>query len=186
MQITRHLHHENHFFHQALRHYVSLHASATGSTNVTEDLMYGKSKYRYLYLDLSASGLGNRLNTLLSGFLAAVLYNRVLLISAPEFDINDLLCQPFEGADWIWPRELQWDVLTRTNHDSMTIAGADFGTQEKFLANDFKHSLLRIRDGEMYFVPLLFSNPTKRPLLDRYFPSRNVAHVLSTYLIHPR
>ena len=185
MQQTRHLHHENYFLHQSLRRYVLLHSNAS-QTNVTKDLMYGTSKHRYLYLELSASGLGNRLNTLLSGFLTALLYDRILLISAPEFDINDLLCQPFEGADWIWPRELPWDVLTSINHDTLSIAGADFEKQEEFAENDFKNTIVRIREGEMYFVPLLFSNPTKRPMLDRFFPSRNVAHVLSTHLIHPR
>lgn len=81
----------NPYLYKALEDYSIFHINATAGTNVTEDLLRiamhtdSSASRRYLYLDLSASGLGNRLNTLLSGFLYAVLSRRVLLIASSGY-----------------------------------------------------------------------------------------------------
>jgi hypothetical protein len=82
----------NPYLRQALEDYTLFHINATTGTNVTQDLLHiamhengHAHPNRYLFLDLSASGLGNRLNTLLSGFLYALLSRRVLLISSSGY-----------------------------------------------------------------------------------------------------
>ena len=85
----------NPYLRQALEDYTLFHINATSgtTTSVADELVRiamhengsGNDVHRYLYLDLSASGLGNRLNTLLSGFLYAVLSRRVLLISSAGY-----------------------------------------------------------------------------------------------------
>jgi xyloglucan fucosyltransferase len=56
--------------------------------------------------------MGNRINTVISSFALALLTRRVLLIAQPEFDWDELFCQPFPGGNWIWPSALPWQLLT--------------------------------------------------------------------------
>ncbi|XP_072953595.1 probable fucosyltransferase 8 [Typha angustifolia] len=67
------------------------------------------------------NGLGNRMLTLASAFLYALLTNRVLLIHETRESI-DLFCEPFPGTSWILPSDfpvnLRW--ITR---DSPLIYG---------------------------------------------------------------
>ncbi|KAJ1421869.1 Xyloglucan fucosyltransferase [Sesbania bispinosa] len=51
---------------------------------------------------ISFSGLGNRILTLASAFLYALLTNRVLLVD-PGVDMVDLFCEPFPDASWFLP-----------------------------------------------------------------------------------
>lgn len=106
----------NPYLRQALESYEILHAQATAG-NITEDLLRaatskdGGAVHRYLYLELTSSGLGNRLNSLLSGFLYALLTHRVLLVSAGTYSFDDLFCQPFSGGNWLWPQVVTYDHL---------------------------------------------------------------------------
>ena len=105
----------NPYLRQALESYEILHAQATAG-NVTEDLLRAATSqdgavHRYLYLELTVSGLGNRLNSLLSGFLYALLTRRILLVSAGTYSFDDLFCQPFSGGNWLWPVEVSFDHL---------------------------------------------------------------------------
>ena len=105
----------NPYLRQALESYEILHAQATAE-NITEDLLraatsQGGAVHRYLYLELTSSGLGNRLNSLLSGFLYALLTHRVLLVSAGTYSFDDLFCQPFAGGNWLWPQDINFNHL---------------------------------------------------------------------------
>ncbi|KAL6606870.1 hypothetical protein ACP70R_042523 [Stipagrostis hirtigluma subsp. patula] len=51
---------------------------------------------------LPYNGLGNRMLSLLSTFLYALLTGRVLLVHAPD-DFAGLFCEPFPGATWVLP-----------------------------------------------------------------------------------
>ncbi|KAL5544528.1 hypothetical protein UlMin_008312 [Ulmus minor] len=53
---------------------------------------------------ISFSGLGNRILTLGSAFLYALLTNRVLLVD-PGVDMADLFCEPFPGVSWFLPAD---------------------------------------------------------------------------------
>ena len=132
----------------ALTAYAEHHAAATGDrAALVEDLLravvtMASAKHRYLYVDLSASGLGNRLNTVISAFLYALLTHRVLLLSTPEFDWDDLFCQPFPGGDWVWPAAVQWENMTAWQRDHnyghrlLAVAGADWAALEKLITEE--------------------------------------------------
>ncbi|XP_034583057.1 galactoside 2-alpha-L-fucosyltransferase [Setaria viridis] len=53
---------------------------------------------------LPFDGLGNRMLSMASGFLYALLTGRVLLAAIPP-DSADLFCEPFPGATWLLPLE---------------------------------------------------------------------------------
>ncbi|KAL3581850.1 hypothetical protein D5086_016182 [Populus alba] len=53
---------------------------------------------------ISFSGLGNRILSLASTFLYALLTNRVLLVDQGK-DMADLLCDPFPDKSWLLPRD---------------------------------------------------------------------------------
>ncbi|CAN6210066.1 unnamed protein product [Urochloa humidicola] len=51
---------------------------------------------------LPYNGLGNRMLSLVSTFLYALLTDRVILVHSPA-DFTDLFCEPFPGATWVLP-----------------------------------------------------------------------------------
>uniref|UniRef100_A0A0D9W5M1 Fucosyltransferase n=1 Tax=Leersia perrieri TaxID=77586 RepID=A0A0D9W5M1_9ORYZ len=51
------------------------------------------------------AGLGNRILSLTSAFLYALLTGRVLLFHQPGDDMRDLFCEPFPGTTWILPEK---------------------------------------------------------------------------------
>ncbi|KAF0900646.1 hypothetical protein E2562_033529 [Oryza meyeriana var. granulata] len=51
---------------------------------------------------LPFDGLGNRMLSMVSGFLYALLTDRVLLVDIPQ-DSSDLFCEPFPGTTWLLP-----------------------------------------------------------------------------------
>ena len=59
------------------------------------------SECKYV-LWISFSGLGNRILTLASAFLYALLTNRVLVVD-PGTDMVDLFCEPFPDSSWFLP-----------------------------------------------------------------------------------
>ncbi|KAJ3700231.1 hypothetical protein LUZ61_003936 [Rhynchospora tenuis] len=69
-------------------------------------------------------GLGNRILTLVSTFLYAILTNRVMLIHVPD-DTVDLFCEPFPDTSWILPPDFpiknlnQLDVNSNVTYRNM-------------------------------------------------------------------
>lgn len=92
-----------------LRRYEHLHQRCGPSTeayqSALEALRSGRasevSECKYVVW-ISYSGLGNRILTLASAFLYAILTNRVLLVD-PGTDMPDLFCEPLPGASWFLP-----------------------------------------------------------------------------------
>ncbi|KAL3528418.1 hypothetical protein ACH5RR_007740 [Cinchona calisaya] len=93
-----------------LRNHEALHkrcGPCMGSYNATlERLKSGKytnssTGCKYIVW-ISFSGLGNRILSLISAFLYALLTNRVLLVD-PGLDIPDLFCEPFPEVSWLLP-----------------------------------------------------------------------------------
>ncbi|KAF3641001.1 Galactoside 2-alpha-L-fucosyltransferase [Capsicum annuum] len=68
---------------------------------------------------ISYSGLGNRILTLASAFLYAVLTNRVLLID-PGVNMPDLFCEPFPEVSWLLPPDFpiidQFSTFNQRSH----------------------------------------------------------------------
>ena len=73
---------------------------------------------------IANSGLGNRMITIMSAFVYALLTDRVLLLDHSRTDIGGLFCEPFpstswllpEGYDYAWMDTLIWENNNRLGH----------------------------------------------------------------------
>ncbi|XP_016582219.2 galactoside 2-alpha-L-fucosyltransferase-like [Capsicum annuum] len=163
---------------------------------------------------ISYSGLGNRMLTLASGFLYALLTNRVLLVD-PGFNMAGLFCEPFPGVSWLIPPDFplinQFSTFNQKSPHSYgymvknDIIGNssilppfiylhlahDYDDQDKLFFCDQEQSFLRkipwlVMKTDNYFVPSLFLIPTFEQELGNLFPEKEtVFYFLSRYLFHP-
>lgn len=162
---------------------------------------------------ISFSGLGNRILTLASAFLYAILTNRVLLVD-PGKDMPDLFCEPFPETSWFLPTDFplkskfdSFDQKTPNSYGNMlkkNILNAsselfpsylylhlvhDYGDHDKLFFCD--QALVSrvpwlIMKSDNYFVPSLFLASSFDQELSRLFPNKaTVFHHLSRYLFHP-
>jgi xyloglucan fucosyltransferase len=79
------------------------------------------------------NGLGNRMLSLGSTFLYALLTDRVLLVHAPQ-EFDGLFCEPFPGSSWIIPDDFPitdfagiFTMWSPTSYKNMREAGAVSG-----------------------------------------------------------
>jgi xyloglucan fucosyltransferase len=79
------------------------------------------------------NGLGNRMLSLASTFLYALLTDRVLLVHAPQ-EFDGLFCEPFPGSSWIIPDDFPitdfagiFTMWSPTSYKNMREAGAVSG-----------------------------------------------------------
>ncbi|XP_047332449.1 galactoside 2-alpha-L-fucosyltransferase-like [Impatiens glandulifera] len=160
---------------------------------------------------ISFSGLGNRILTLTSAFLYALLTNRVLLVDRGA-DIPDLFCEPFPETSWLLPKDSllgnngfdSFNQKSPQSYGNMLKKGVvlnqssvyvhlvhDYDDQDKlFFCDQDQMSLnavpLLIMKTDNYFVPSLFLIPSFERELDRLFPVKEtVFHFLGRYLFHP-
>ncbi|XP_010258130.1 PREDICTED: galactoside 2-alpha-L-fucosyltransferase-like isoform X2 [Nelumbo nucifera] len=204
-----------------LRRYESLHrrcGAYTESYNRTlEQLKSGQSTgttdCNYVVW-ISFSGLGNRILTLASAFLYALLTNRVLLVDRGT-DMTDLFCEPFPGASWLLPLEFPLNQFSSFNQEHPHCYGNmlknnvinsstgsvppflylhlvhDYNDHDKLFFCDQDQSLFQkvpwlIMKTDNYFVPSLFLVPSFEQELSNLFPNKEtVFHHLGRYLFHP-
>ncbi|KAK7362381.1 hypothetical protein VNO77_04492 [Canavalia gladiata] len=164
---------------------------------------------------ISFSGLGNKILTVASAFLYAILTNRVLLVD-PGKDMPDLFCEPFPEKSWFlptnFPLKSKFDLYEQKSPDSYgnmiknnmlnTSAESlpsflyfhlvhDYGDHDKLFFCDEDQMLFRkvpwlIMKSDNYFVPSLFLIPSFEQELIRLFPDKStVFHHLGRYLFHP-
>ncbi|PIA62813.1 hypothetical protein AQUCO_00200677v1 [Aquilegia coerulea] len=163
---------------------------------------------------IAYSGLGNRILTLASAFLYALLTNRVLLVDRGK-DIGDLFCEPFPEKSWLLPLDFPLNQLNRFDKKSPECYGNmlkrnvisnttntlppflylhlahDSDDQDKLFFCDEDQSLLQkipwlIMKTDEYFVPTLFLISSFEQELINLFPSKDtVFHHLGRYLFHP-
>ena len=158
-------------------------------------------------------GLGNRILTLASVFLYALLTERVVLVDQSK-DISDLFCEPFPGTSWLLPRDFP---LTRQIDGYNKGYSRCYGTMlnnHAITANStpphlYLHILHDSRDEDkmffcpkdqtlidkvpwlivkanVYFVPSLWFNPAFQTELVKLFPRKEaVFHILAKYIYHP-
>ncbi|CAF2115421.1 unnamed protein product [Brassica napus] len=158
-------------------------------------------------------GLGNRILTLASVFLYALLTDRVVLVDQSK-DISDLFCEPFPGTSWLLPRDFP---LTRQIDGYNKGYSRCYGTMlnnHAITANStpphlYLHILHDSRDEDkmffcpkdqtlidkvpwlivkanVYFVPSLWFNPAFQTELVKMFPRKEaVFHLLAKYIYHP-
>lgn len=203
-----------------LRSYEALHKECgpyTESYNKTvKDLRSGhftKSSTCKYVIWISFSGLGNRILTLASAFLYALLTNRVLLVD-PGADMIDLFCEPFPDVSWFLPPDFPINSqLHGFNQNSAQCYGKmlkdksianstfpssvylhlahDYDDHDKlFFCDEEQHFLQKVpwlmMKTDNYFVPSLFLIPSFEQELNHLFPKKEtVFHFLGRYLFHP-
>lgn len=164
---------------------------------------------------ISFSGLGNRILTLASAFLYALLTNRVLLVD-PGVDMVDLFCEPFPEVSWFLPsdfplknqfesfdqvsphcygRMLKNNSITNSNGSLPSFVYLhlvhDYDDQDKLFFCDEDQSFLQkvpwlIMKTDNYYIPSLFLIPSFEQELSNLFPNKDtVFHFLGRYLFHP-
>ncbi|XP_072953086.1 probable fucosyltransferase 8 [Typha angustifolia] len=68
------------------------------------------------------NGLGNRMLTIASAFLYALLTNRVLLIQVTD-ESHDLFCEPFPGTSWVLPSDFPIKDMSSNHRNSPVTYG---------------------------------------------------------------
>ena len=205
-----------------LRSYEDLHKRCgpyTKSYNRTQKLLKScrrasSTECKYVVW-LSYSGLSNRVLTLASAFLYALLTNRVLLVDQGK-DMADLFCEPFPEKSWLLPVDfplkkrfkifnqksphsygnmLKKNILN-TSRESLPSylylhLAHDYDDHDKLFFCDQYQTLLNrvpwlIMKTDNYFVPSRFLMPSFEQELSTLFPQRDtVFHHVGRYLFHP-
>lgn len=192
---------------EAFERYTNLHRQSITTENLIEAFKRPihdpkkdiKSKYIVLQMH---NGLGNALLSIMSAFFLAFMTDRVLLIDGDQFDIRDLLCQPFEGSDWALPKELDFKLVQDQAHRTMNrteyntpnkvkiVRGDDVMQTYRFACGDGMKEIENIQilymwDFEQYWVPYWFLAKEHQEKLNLLFPDHNPATYLAHFLIHP-
>ncbi|CAL9771529.1 unnamed protein product [Musa acuminata subsp. burmannicoides] len=98
-----------------LRRYEALHKRCGPNTELYKKAVEqlksnrstGPSECNYVVW-LPADGLGNRIISITSAFLYALLNDKVLLLDLPH-DMGDLFCEPFPDTSWVLPADFPID-----------------------------------------------------------------------------
>jgi xyloglucan fucosyltransferase len=164
---------------------------------------------------LPVQGLGNRMLSLVSTLLYALLTGRVLLVHEPP-EMEGLFCEPFPGTSWVLPPEFphngsDFSWYSKDSYFNMLENGVihyddnasalppyiyyhleqiDLKLQNHTFCEE-DHRLLDkfnwiVLRSDSYFAVALFLMPRYRAELDRMFPVKgSVFHHLGRYLFHP-
>lgn len=182
--------------------------------NINSGKAIGSTDCKYIVW-ISFSGLGNRILTLASAFLYALLTNRVLLVDRGK-DMADLFCEPFPGKSWLLPTDfplvnqfqsfgqnspnchgnmLKNNIInTSTNTLPAYLylhLAHDYGDHDKLFFCDEEQTVLAkvpwlVLKTDNYFVPSLFLMSSFDEELSKLFPDKEtVFHHLGRYLFHP-
>lgn len=202
-----------------LRSYEARHKKCAPYTNLynktVEDLRSGRYSRtpdcKYIVW-ISFSGLGNRILTLASAFLYALLTDRVLLVDR-GIDIPDLFCEPFPEVSWLLPLDFpltnEFNSFNQKSPQSYgnvlksnsTVSALqpyiyvhlvhDYDDQDKLFFCDQDQTYMQkipwmVMKSDNYFIPSLFLMPSFEQELHSLFPDKEtVFHLLGRYLFHP-
>ncbi|CAH2067234.1 unnamed protein product [Thlaspi arvense] len=189
-----------------LKSYQDLHRRCgpfTGSYNSTLDILKsgdgsdgGTSGCSYvIWLNSDGGELGNRMLSLASAFLYALLTNRVLLVE-PAAEMADLFCEPFPNTSWFLPSEFPlheqtllrdsgnatfaYRHLVRESHEQQKLF---FCEESQVLLNETPWLIMK---ADSFFAPSLFSISSFEKELEKLFPEREtVFYFLGQHLFHP-
>ncbi|KAF8087345.1 hypothetical protein N665_0588s0014 [Sinapis alba] len=169
---------------------------------------------RYVVWVATEHGLGNRIISMVSVFLYALLTERAILIDQRK-DISDLFCEPFPDTSWLLPLDFplmgQLDSYYKgdslcygtmlKNHaiNSTTIPPLhlylhllhDYREVDKMFYCQQNQAFIKnvpwlIVKSNLYFAPSLWLIPSFQTKLIKLFPQKDtVFHHLSRYLFHP-
>ncbi|XP_015578749.2 galactoside 2-alpha-L-fucosyltransferase isoform X1 [Ricinus communis] len=160
------------------------------------------------------NGLGNRIVSMASSFLYALLTNRVLLVDHGA-DMTDLFCEPFPNSSWLLPMdfplrnqfrnsELRYahsfggmlekdgtSVKSTPSYLYLFLKKRDYDLDKKLFYCDQNQSLLQkvpwlILLSEQYFAPSFFLIQSFKEEVTRLFPEKDtVFYHLGRYLFNP-
>lgn len=152
---------------------------------------------------IANSGLGNRMITIISAFVYALLTDRVLLLDHSGTDFDGLYCEPFPGTSWLLPEnyDYNWinDMTWENKHKLGSYLNAtgngtipnpvpnnyifvnlmhDYDEYDKrFFCNKVQQQLrgvpLMYWRSNNYVVPGLHFDPSFHRELDLMFPQRD-------------
>lgn len=204
---------------ERLRKYEALHKRCGPNTELYNKTVHqlksgrttGTNECNYL-IWISYSGLGNRILTLASTYLYALLTNRILLVDR-GVDMADLFCEPFPEMSWLLPLDFPLNPVNAYNEKSPNSYGVmvkdklldgkplpsnvylhlahDYSDFDKLFFCEDDQLLLEkvpwlVLRSDNYFVPSLFLIPKYEDELSRLFPQKDaVFHHLGRYLFHP-
>lgn len=148
------------------------------------------------------NGLGNRMLTITSTFLYAVLSGRVMLVNVHQ-EQEGLFCEPFPGTSWVLPagfpegnpQKLHFDApesYVNMLKNGVVTAGTPAASLPPYVYLHVEQSRLRLSDNifcdddqavlgkftwmilksDSYFAPALFLTPMYEKELARMFPRR--------------
>ncbi|PKI75485.1 hypothetical protein CRG98_004155 [Punica granatum] len=205
-----------------LRNYESLHKRCGPHSepykkaleDLKSDRAVGSTECKYVVW-ISFSGLGNRILTLSSSFLYALLTNRVLLIDQGK-DMVDLFCEPFPEASWLLPKDFpianQFNSFGQSSpnchgnllknnmiyHPEKPLPAYlylhlvhDYNDHDKlFFCDEDQRAIEKVPwliiKSDNYFIPSLFLMPSFERELFNLFPEKEtIFHHLGRYLFHP-
>ncbi|KAG5249883.1 galactoside alpha-L-fucosyltransferase [Salix suchowensis] len=149
-----------------------------------------------------SNGLGNRIISMASSFLYAVLTNRVLLVDHGS-DMAGIFCEPFPDTSWLLPMDFPLTdqlhslqpgnvhsyghLLKMNNLDISTVSQApsflhlylayNYNKHDKLFFQDQNQGFLQkvpwlILKSDLYFVPYLFLLPSFQQELGKLFPDK--------------
>ncbi|KAJ4833494.1 hypothetical protein Tsubulata_006665 [Turnera subulata] len=205
-----------------LRKYENLHEhcgpftkSYNRSVKELQSNLIGKSRSCKYIVWIGSNGMGNRIISMASAFLYALLTNRVLLVDH-RADMTDLFCEPFPNASWLLPvdfplrkhfhrfkarRAYSSGSMRRENviNSSKELPPSfvflspphlDCNLDQLFLC-DQNQALLQkvpwlILSSDQYFSPSFFLVQSFKQEVSKLFPEKDtVFHNLGRYLFHP-
>ncbi|CAA7043252.1 unnamed protein product [Microthlaspi erraticum] len=186
-----------------LRRYEDLHRQCgpfTSSYNLTLDKLKSGDRSepdggvlsgcKYVVLLNSNGELGNKMLSLASAFLYALLTNRVLLVE-PGADLADLFCEPFPNTTWFLPSEFQLNEQSLLRDSgNKTFAYRHLVGDELFFCEEsqvsLEETLVLIMRADGFFAPSLFLISSFEQELEKLFPEKEtVFYFLGQYLFHP-
>nr|GLL18511.1 galactoside 2-alpha-L-fucosyltransferase-like [Ipomoea trifida] len=204
-----------------LRSYEALHRRCgpyTESYNKTVELItsgerpFAGTDCKYV-IWIPFNGLGNRILSLASAFLYAIVTNRVVLV-APMDHVPDLFCEPFPGTSWFLPEDFPvtgyfngfeknsgfcYGNLVKNNLiDKSKIPPFiflnlkyDMDRYDQLFFKDEEQKFLQkipwlCMKSDQYFIPYLFLMQSFKKDVENMFPDKeSVFHFLGRYLFHP-
>ncbi|KAL1207728.1 putative fucosyltransferase 7 [Cardamine amara subsp. amara] len=185
-------------------------AEQIGHDHENRNRTVGECKY---IVWVAVYGLGNRILTLASVFLYALLTERIILVDQRK-DISDLFCEPFPGNSWLLPLDFPlMGQINSFNQEYPCCYGTmlknhpinsnaipshlylhllhDYRDQDKMFFCQKEQSFINkvpwlVVKSNLYFIPSLWLNPSFQTELIKLFPQKDtVFYHLARYLFHP-
>ena len=158
---------------------------------------------------IAENGLGNRMLSMVSTFLYAILTDRLVIVRFDD-DMSNLFCEPFPNSSWLLPKNSPFSndlkqfktfesMLTNNNENNsqellpsiifLTLMNYNLG-DTRFHCDQNQDLLQKIPililQADQYFAPTFFMISSFRQDLNKMFPDKDtIFHHLGRYLFHP-